>query len=79
MARKSDDSNKFHGNPCINCGGTLRYKVRHDCVACKIKAGKKSEVKKKKEVLENRAGRRSISQSLLWQLRMMSKWPTPKI
>ena len=37
------DDNKFHGKPCVRCGGTLRYKTRPNksCVACQMENGRK--------------------------------------
>lgn len=33
--------NKYHGNVCQKCGGTLRYKRSGECIQCKKKRDKK--------------------------------------
>ena len=64
MSNYNTDDNKFHGDPCPKCSGTLRYRYKtvgnrpHKCVECQKLASRKSYEKHRRRRIAEASARR---------------------
>lgn len=56
--RKAADEGRIHyeGRPCARCGGTLRYVVSANCVACLLTDSKRRQRELREAVRKARKG-----------------------